>query len=313
MDRKQWRDHASDYIEGSLPADTARQVHEFLATSPEARLDESALRGLTHQLSDLPEVDPPLFFADNVIARIQREQEEARQKSWRSWLPSFGRLAVGSLAAGGVMAAIAWTFFFPKASKPDTNVTTAGVGVPLSGAPGKAHTNVPVPRVTLSSVKVESQQLKFELSLTNADYAMVLASVPGGPTTGVALGGSEPTTRPLQVPLSSNTDVQAVKLLWTGDATRGEQWLITPLTNLQPASARLSFGLGELALTPDALAELSRRFGQAITVVDVPRSEQRVRFDARNETLDELLKRHLEPLGLSVTRVEDRVVVAAKP
>ena len=310
MDRKQWRDHASDYIEGSLPADTARQVREFLATSPEARLDESALRGLTHQLSDLPEVDPPLFFADNVIARIQREQEEARQKSWRSWLPSFGRLAVGSLAAGGVMAAIAWTFFFPKAPKPSANVTTAGVGVRLSGAPEKGHSNMP--HVTLSSVKVENQQLKFELSLTNADYAMVLASVPGGPTTGVALGGSEPTTRPLQVPLSSNTDVQAVKLLWTGDATRGEQWLITPLTNLQPASVRLSFGLGELSLTPDALAELSRRFGQAITVVDVPRSEQRVRFDARNETLDELLTRHLEPLGLAVTRVEDRVVVSAK-
>ncbi len=311
MDRKQWRDHASDYIEESLPADTARQVREFLATSPEARLDEAALRGLAQQLTDLPEVDPPLFFADNVMARIAREQEEARQKSWRSWLPNFGRLAVGSLAAGGVMAAIAWTFFFPKTPKPGTTVTTSGMGLPLSTE--KRQPSVPLPHVTLSSVKVENQQLKFELSLTNADYAMVLASVPGGPTTGVALGGSEPTTRPLQVPLSSNTDVQAVKLLWTGDATRGEQWLITPLVNLQPASVRLSFGLGELALTPDALAELSRRFGQAITVVDVPRSEQRVRFDARNETLDELLVRHLEPLGLAVTRVENRVVVSAKP
>ena len=89
MDRKQWRELASDYIEGTLPAEKVKEVRAFLAQSPEARADESALRGITQHLKTLPDVDPPLFFADNVLARIQREQQEASQ-----------RVAVGAFAVG---------------------------------------------------------------------------------------------------------------------------------------------------------------------------------------------------------------------
>ena len=307
MDSKQWREIASEYIEGTLSADKAREVREFLAISPEARLDELALRGITQNLNDLPDIDPPLFFADNIIARIEREREEAQQKSWRSWLPNFGRLALGSLVAGGVMAGVAWQFFFPRANQ----VNQAGLvgGHTNSVQPTSA---APKPILKLSAVKVEEATLTFNLTLENAESAMVLASVSGGPTTGVSLGGTEPPIRPLKVPLDPAQDVQVVKLLSAAGGIKGEQWLITPLVNLQPASARLSFGMGELPLTPQALSELAKRFGQAITVVDVPQSERRIQFDARNETLEELLMRHLGPLGMTVTRVENRVVLSAK-
>lgn len=310
MDLKQWRDLASDYIEGTLPADKMKQVQAFLATNAEARTDEALLRGITHHLSDLPEVDPPLFFADNVLSRIERERAEASQRGWRSWIPNMGRLAVGSLAAGGIMAALAWNFLFPKANNQNHAGVVGGLGTRVS-----TTTNAPVgptPRLALSHIKRSEAAVTISVTLENAKSGMVLASVPGAPQqTGVSLSEKESLSRPLAVPIAPGMASCAFKLAWTAEGTQGEQWVITPLTPAQPTTTRLSFGMGELPLTPEALEELARRYGQGITVVDVPQATRRVQFDARNETLDELLTRHLGPLGMSISRSEDRVVITA--
>jgi hypothetical protein len=310
MDLKQWRDIASDYVEGTLPAEKMKEVRAFLATSPEARTDEALLRGITRHLNDLPEVDPPLFFADNVISRIEREREEAKQRGWRAWIPNVGRLAVGSLAAGGVMAALAWNFFNPKTVD---STTRAGL---IPGVTTKGSVSTPVgsaPVLKLTNLQSTGTAVKVYLTLENAKSGIVLASVPGATQqTGVSLGGEEPVTRPLEVPVGEGMDVRSFKLAWSAEGTQGEQWVITPLLGEKPAATRLSFGMGEMPLTPQALEEVARRYGQGITVSDVPQSERKVQFDARNETLEELLTRHLGPQGMIITRAENRVVVTAK-
>ena len=311
MDRKQWRELASDYIEGTLPAEKAKEVRAFLAQSPEARADESALRGITQHLKALPDLDPPLFFADNVLSRIQREQQEASQRGWRAWLPSLGRTALGSLAIGGILAAVAWKLLGPATP---TTINEAGFSpnIPRS-AINKVQPLGPLPTLKLTNLRHVEKALQFDLTLENADHGMVLASVPGAPQpTGVALGGTGAKTRPLEVPVAEEMKVASIKLAWTGDGQQGEQWVIEPLFRFEPLSGRLSFGLAEMPLTPQALEELARRFGQGIILVDVPRSERKVQFDARNETLEELLTRHLGPLGMTVTRAENRVIVSAK-
>lgn len=311
MDLKQWRDLASDYIEGSLPAEKMKEVRAFLATSPEARTDEALLRGITRHLNDLPEVDPPLFFADNVMARIEREQEAARQRSWRGWLPNLGRLALGSLAVGGVLAVVAFKLIAPPKAPDD--IKTGGL-VTATSKPVEKVASGPAPVLKLSKPQLTGNTVKVYLTLENAKSGMVLASIPGAAQqTGVSLGGDEPETRPLEVPVTEGMGVRSFKLAWTADGSHGEQWVITPLAGEQPASLRLSFGMGEQSLTPQALEELARRFGQGITVVDLPQADRKVHFDARNETLDELLTRHLGPLNMQVTRVENRVVISAKP
>lgn len=306
MDLKQWRELASDYIEGTLPAEKMKQVQAFLATSPEARTDEALLRGITRHLNDLPEVDPPLFFADNVIARIERENEAAQKRSWRGWLPNLGRVALGSALVGGALASVLWNFFYPK----PTTVQSAGVVSGVSKTSASPAVVGPAPALKLSKLQPGNTAVSFSLALENAKSGTVRVLVPGAPQpTSVTL----PTNRSLEVPIAEGMDVCTFKLSWVAEAVRGEQWVITPLEQELPATTRLSFGGGELPLTPQGLEDLAKRYGQGITVIDIPQSDRKVQFDARNETLEELLTRHLGPLGMAVTRVENRVVVIAKP
>jgi hypothetical protein len=309
MDMKQWRDLASDYIEGTLPPDKAREVREFLAKNPEAQADEKALWGLQKELEKLPEVDSPLYFAENVIARIQREQEAARQKSWRAWLPKLGRAAVGSLAVGGILAAAAWKLLTP----PTPEAVQAGLMPAMPGkADPKAQPMALLPALKLANVQVKEASVECELALENAPSGSVSVSVPGVDPTKVLLGDAVAQARTVSVPVDETMTLASIKLAWTGGGGKGEQWILTPLKETQPETTRKSFGLGELPLTPQALGELAQRYGQTIVLEDVLQSDRKIRFDARNETLDALLTRHLAPLGMSVTRSQNRVVISGK-
>lgn len=306
MNFNDWRELASEYIEGTLPPQQMGEVRAFLASSPEARADEAALKALTRELRGLPEVDPPLFFADNVLSRIQREQEAAHQRSWRTWLPNFGRLAAGSLVTGAALAALGWVLFFPTEHK--------GVGAGTVVVPNATTNTVagPLPKLVVGKPLLRTEALEFQLTLENADRGSVLARVPDGKPSGLFFGHESDATQILRVPVDAPAGVATVELTWTGNGTKGEKWLVEPLVpqGSTPVTT-LSFGQPELPLVK-AVAEVVRSYGQAVTLEDLPNPEVKVRLDARNETLEALLKRHLEPLNLSVTVVGDRLMVSPK-
>ena len=305
----EWRELASDYIEGTLSPRKNTEIHEFLASSSAARADEAALRGLARQLGTLPEVDPPLFFADNIFSRLQREQQEAHQRSWRGWLPNLGRLAAGSLVTGGVLAALAWGFFFPKESR---NLAAGAIGVPqgkVASDVARALPKLIVARPILQGDGTDNPTLDFRLSLEGADHGTVIARVPGGRASGLFFNRDSREAKILRLPLAPGDKVATVELTWTGDGVKGEKWVLVPLASAPSATLRRSFSQGELPLV-QAVAAVAGVYGQSIILEDLPSREQRVRLDAENETLEELLRRHLVPLGLRVVLSEGRLTLS---
>jgi len=303
-----WRELASEYVDGTLPPAKRGEVQAFLALSPEARADEAALRGLNRELRGLPEVDPPLFFADNVLSRIQREQAAAHQRSWRAWLPSFGRLAAGSLVTGGALAALAWVLFFPNEQK------SVGAGAVVVSSASPTTSTGPLPKLMVGKPALrtgETPALEFSLTLEHAERGSVLARVPGGKPSGLFFGRENEAVQTLRVPVDASVGVATVELTWTGNGTQGEKWLLEPLAPSGTTTTARSFGQPELPLVK-AVAEVVRSYGQAVTLEDLPNPDLKVRLDARNETLEALLKRHLEPLNLSVTVVGDRLTISPK-
>lgn len=309
MNFNEWRELASDYIEGALPPEKNAEIRLFLAQSPEARADEAALRGLARQLSLTPEVDPPLFFADNLLSRLQREQEATRQRSWRVWLPNVGKLAAGSLVTGGALAAIVWGLYFPKHS--DSIGADALALRRESPAPVdlKALPKLQVSKPTRQGEGTDNPTLDFTLNLENADHGTVIARVPGGTPSGLFFNQGSRDPKILRLPLAPSATVATVELTWTGDGVKGEKWVIVPLGASPNEVTRRSFSQGERPLV-QAIAEVVGIFGQAVTLDDLPRREQKVRLDAKNETLEELLRRHLEPLGLRVVFAEGHLIVS---
>ena len=98
---------ASDYVEGRLPASTARTVEEHARTCAGCRADLEAFRQVWDELSALTAVEPPLFFRENVMSAIeQRQRDAARQRvpAWRLLLPHLGRVALGTAATGLAVA-----------------------------------------------------------------------------------------------------------------------------------------------------------------------------------------------------------------
>lgn len=309
MNFNEWRELASDYIEGTLSPEKDAQVRAFLAQSPQARADEIVLRGLTASLRAVPEADPPLFFADNIIARVQHEQDEAYRRSWRGWLPSLGRLAAGSLVTGGVLAAVVWTVFFPKEPK----TTQAGI-LGIAGGVSSPAVGLSLPKLLVGSPVLHgagtaSLAMDFPLNLENADHGTVIARVPGGTPRGLFFNRSQREVNVLRLPLTPAAKVAVVELTWTGDGVKGEKWVIVPLVTASEAGLRRSFGQPELPLV-EAVAAVAEAYGQPVTLEDLPQRARLVRLDARNETLSELLQRHLTPLGLRVSAAEGRLIVS---
>ena len=63
MDCKNWREMASDYIEGTLEtAAAADAMRRHAVECANCRADEASLRSLSRELNVLPDVDPPLNY-----------------------------------------------------------------------------------------------------------------------------------------------------------------------------------------------------------------------------------------------------------
>ena len=316
MEIERWRELASEYIEGTLPDDTATAVRAHLDASPESRAEEAHLRGLFAGLRDFPEVEPPLFFADNVMARLAREQKEKRP--WWASLSNLGRTAGATLALGGLATAVAWMYWGPRPTERANNVHQARTtllpglhrGAQNPGSPVAAL----VPQVSversLHVVAGEPLSYDFALRLENAERGSAHVSVPGDSQSykGVFAPGTYPV---INIPLSAARDPQTllVRCEWNADGQKHVKQLVVPLPEREGAGEeKQSFGLAELPL-PELARALSARYGRPITLEDVP-DGLRVAVTARTETLEETLTRHLRGTGLRMTSSAAGVLIA---
>ncbi|MBC8103201.1 MAG: zf-HC2 domain-containing protein [Cytophagales bacterium] len=328
MDCKNWRERASDYIEGALETSETAATREAMRRHADqcaaCRADESALRLLSRELNVLPAAEPPLFFRENLLAAIERGDHGAKRPSakpfwgWQSLLPSLGRTAFGTLIAGGACAAVLWSIAFPRTG---ADAGSYVVGGPLAGLlPGLAgdtgdpsHVSDPeteaarlrIGRVT-TILPVDGPVYDFSLWLENADKGTARFQLIGDKRAYRFNLGSGMAPQTLRVPLAAAQGGSTINLgvHWTADGKSHEKQLFVPVprTDDRAPERKQSFGLPETTLL-SAAKEIAARYGTPVTLEDLTADVvgERIMVNARHETASETLRRNLAGRGLKVT------------
>jgi hypothetical protein len=314
VDREEWREVASDYIEGRLSDTDAARVRAFLAAEPDAAADEAALRAVWRGLDALPQHDPPLYFAENLQARLQAEQETARP-----WWARYGRVAFGTMAFAGMATVALWNVVVPHSGTPVAPLVRAGASsVDLPGAGIGADDNAQkAPRLRIArALRVVAEGdpvFDFQLTLENADRGRAEVTVPGDANR-YTFALSRDAAQILRVPTTAarGASTLALRIDWTVGETARHKWVFVPVPvagSVVPA-LRQSFGLGDLAL-PDAVRAVSERYNQPVTLEDAP-ADVSVMVVARNETAVQALQRHLVDRNLRVAESPAGILIAPK-
>lgn len=329
VDCTRWRELASDYIEGSLPAPAEEAVRAHTATCAVCRLDEAALRSLSRELNVLPEVDPPLFFRDNVMAAIERENARAPRGPWWKMLPHLSRLAVGTAMATGAAAIIVFSAMAPGARQQSSDsaariAPAAAVPAPfvnvLPDADADAVTRSParlrIARVTTVDPGSDGPAYDFSLWLENAEGGTARFQLIGDRERAFRFNltaGGAPQT--LRVPFAavSGKDTLGLEVFWTADTKSHTRRLFVPLPQEGAAvpEERQSYGMPEGTLA-EVGQQISTRYGIPVTLDDVPEG-LRVTVVARSETAQEALQRALTPHGLQVTQSQSGLLIEKAP
>ncbi|GAB4460783.1 MAG: hypothetical protein OHK0029_25210 [Armatimonadaceae bacterium] len=313
---KKWRELASDYIEGSLPEPMANAMQAHTASCPVCAADESALRGLMHELNALPEVDPPLYFHENVMSAIQREQEQRPAGPWwEAWLPRVARTAVGTLLAGGAAAAFLYAVVLPQQESQKKPQMAAPPVIAL--LPGTTSETGPAENARLLisrntvDVKNRGNAYSFTFWMENSDRGTARFDI-GGVDQPFRFTLSANRRETLQVPFDvlQGRKTMDLRVQWMADGESHIRWIVLPVPQEKDgvlASERQAFGLPTSDLIT-TVRELAVRYGTPITLDDVATGTP-VTLVARNETLPEALRRTLGPQGFRVASTAGGILI----
>jgi hypothetical protein len=284
---------------------------DHLRSCASCRADEAALRAICRELNVLPEVDPPMFFRENVLTAIERQQAaKPTGPWWQVWLPNLARTAVGTLVASGAAAAVVYTLVVPRTGQePAAYRADAGNvnAVLLPGANAESNPSAAAParlRITRTTTALVGRgpAYTFNFWLENAAKGTARFQLLGGKDAyRFNLFGQN--REVLQVPFDVAAGRQSVDLhvFWTADGQTHTRHIFIPLPREDDRAPeqRQSFGLGQSSLVM-AAREIAVRYGRPVSLEDVP-EQAVVQLTARDETAQETLARQLAPLNLRVT------------
>lgn len=323
MTCEQWRESASEYIEGTLGASAQQVMETHLRGCASCQADEAALRAVCRELNVLPSVDPPLFFRENVLAAIEREQKAKAEKGWWRRLSHLGKVAGATALAGGAIGAVAVAVYLPTLQKQNANSTpiargdlTSGSSRLLPGADAQAHDVLPRLRITRASTMIAGRGPAFSFSvwLENAEHGMARFRLIGDEQD-YRFDLTSNTPRTLQVPFSVTGENKTLDLqvFWTADGQSHTRHLFVPVprANNKDAEARQSFGLptGDVA---SVAREIAARYNVPVTVEDAPASTD-IQVTARDETALETLQRQITTRGLRVSESQAGLLIENAP
>jgi hypothetical protein len=316
IDCNKWRELASDYIDGALPDEMQRAVTIHLQGCAKCQQDEVVLRAINRELNVLPDVDPPLFFRENVISTIERTGKRPIGSWWQTIWSGYGRLVVGATLTVSIATAVTFAVMIHPGDHSGGGAKLAAT-LPTSNI--IAGTSTPAvalhkPELSLSRVTVvlpgEGAAWDFSFYLANAAQGTAQFKVGGDDKVyRFQLNGTTPQT--LRVPATVLSDKKVLELTadWTAEDGSHNRQMYLPVSveGEQPVDVRQSFGLPEYNVA-DLAREITTRYRQAIILDDVP-TNITLRLTARDETAEETLQRQLTDLGLTVYTANDGIHV----
>jgi hypothetical protein len=313
---EKWLELASEYIEGTLPPEMHEKVRVYLESNEQARKEEQELRGILLELSALPEVDPPMFFRENLMKALEAQAESAQQK--KPWW-QLTRFMQRSLIAGGAFAAVSLVVLVPQLNKsPDKAVSEASLGgktlaVPtIIGAPlpenkfGNSVAKATSPaqlRVTQGLTK-DRKQYEFSLTLSDSPSAMVQVEVPGREAQTTTL--KDKVAQAIQVEPDAGKPVLNLGIRWASAGVSQEKQFYVPVNKGDKTAWR---NPGEGSTLDAALTNLVAFYGKPVTVENVDTKAVRVPTLVQEANLERTLASRLTPLGLTVTSSNDGVII----
>ena len=269
--------------------------------------DDRLLRGLSHALRTMPEVDPPSFFADNVMARIEREHSAGPW--WERMLakvPYYGRTAIGVGLAAGVVAAVMITRA-PGTGKEVNNFIPGTLLPDIKRA-------VTLPKLGVSDKYVVTEKqgrcYDFIFLLKNAENGVANVHVMDADRDYSFPLKDKQESAPLRVPLSVVGQEKAVGIAieWQAQSESRQRALYVPTPEAMNATnEKKTFDLPEESLG-EAVRDLAGEYGETIAIEDAPLKDV-VRLNANNETLAEALQRQLSGYNLKVVTTASGIAV----
>jgi hypothetical protein len=310
MNDEKWLELASEYIEGTLSPEMHEKVRVYLTENKQAQQEEQELRGILQELGTLPEVDPPMFFRENLMKALEAQTQAAQQK--KPWW-QLTRFMQGSLVAGGAFAALALGILLPQLNK------QPGESEPISN--NKASFAVPTIRGTILPEAVTTQpahlrvtqgflkdknQYEFALTLNDSKSALVRIEVPGREAQVATL--QENVTQAIQVEPDANAPVLNFGIRWTSAGTSQEkQFYLPTATNRTPWR-----NPGEGSTLDNVLTNLVAHYGKPVTVENIDTKAVRVPTLVQANELQQTLAERLTPMGLVVTPSNNGVIITRK-
>jgi hypothetical protein len=171
MNCEEVKNNLTDYLDKSLDMATTTRVATHIISCPPCRAETSEISDCVQQIAALPLIDPPLGFAQRVMAHVREIEPE--QSIWRRWFLPFGS-RVPLQAAAVVLVAVLAGFLYQKEDRSKN----------LGGSEMASSLNSPAPQATKAEVAAASQ------------LAGESKTIPTAPTT---LAGAKPVeTLPLK-------------------------------------------------------------------------------------------------------------------
>lgn len=332
MDCKQWRDRASDYIEGSLSDSAIESMEVHSKECASCRAEEASLRALMREMESLPVVEPPMFFRENLISAIENGSLGAKRPApsfWQTLFSGAGKTVAGSLVAGGAMAALFLSMTSARQdvpvrntqagtlSMPDISVTLPGAGNE-NNSPG---TPILLPRLRVGQVTTiqtdGSPAYDFTVWMENAQEGSARFRLLNDKHIYRFNLGNGRAPQTLRVPLSAarGENSLGISVRWSADGKNNTRYLFVPVPSSENASPqqRQSFGLPEASLLESAKM-ISERYATPVTLENLSSSavSEPIRITARDETAAETLTRNLAQSNIRVTSVASGILLSPK-
>lgn len=326
MDCAKVRELISEYVEGTLPAALEQAVRAHQQRCSACRADLQAMQAIWTRLDALPSLDSPPFFHENVMAAVHQAARTQPGGPWQALWPRLGRVALGTLATGGALAAVGAMVFLPTLKGDTQNAGVLRVGSILPGTAYQETAAAP-PRLQIARSAVVDPKhgaaYKFGVWLDEASHGTArfqllpsnalaaTGAFKGTDSYRFTLDSDEP--QALVVPFGAvQGDTMNLYVSWTADGQRHTKYLFVPLpsSDVTPP-VKQSFSLSGAPLTLVA-RDIASRYRRPVTLDDVAHMEDVV-VTASQETATRSLRRALQGRGVRVSLSGAGILIEPDP